>query len=69
MPLITGVVLGLLFLMVIAVVPFVTALLAEYIGRDDGRDQVGLVVFTSWQLILSILAIATFATRPTEDAS
>ena len=55
-----GVVLGLLFLMVIAVVPFVTALLAEYIGRDDGRDQVGLVVFASWQLILSILAIASF---------
>ncbi len=53
-----GVVLGLLFLMVISAVPFVTALLAEYIGLGDGRDQVGLVVFLSWQLILSILAIA-----------
>ena len=55
-----GLVLGLLYLMVISAVPFVTALLAEYIGLDDGRDQVGIVVFTSWQLILSILAIATF---------
>ena len=55
-----GVILGLLFLMVISAVPFVTALLAEYIGLDHGRDQVGLVVFASWHLILSILAIATF---------
>ena len=55
-----GLVLGLLYLMVISAVPFVTALLAEYIGLDNGRDQVGLVVFASWQLILSILAIATF---------
>jgi TMEM175 potassium channel family protein len=55
-----GVILGLLFLMVISAVPFVTALLAEYIGLDDGRDQVGLVVFASWQLILSILAVANF---------
>jgi hypothetical protein len=45
---------------VISAVPFVTALLAEYIGLDDGRDQVGLVVFASWQLILSILAVANF---------
>jgi uncharacterized membrane protein len=55
-----GVVLGLLYLMVISAVPLVTALLAEYIGLDDGRDQVGIVVFVSWQLILSMLAIATF---------
>jgi uncharacterized membrane protein len=55
-----GLVLGLLYLMVISAVPFVTALLAEYIGLDDGRDQVGLVVFASWQLILSILALANF---------
>ena len=53
-------VLGLVYLMVIAAVPFVTALLAEYIGLDDGRDEVALVVFTSWQLILSILAIFLF---------
>ena len=33
-------VLGLVYLMVISAVPFVTALLAEYIGLDDGRDQV-----------------------------
>ena len=55
-----GLVLGLLYLMVISAVPFVTALLAEYIGLDDGRDQVGLVVFASWQLVLSLLAIANF---------
>jgi TMEM175 potassium channel family protein len=55
-----GLVLGLLYLMVISAVPFVTALLAEYIGLDDGRDQVGLVVSAGWQLILSILAVATF---------
>jgi uncharacterized membrane protein len=50
------IVIGLLFLMVIAAVPFVTALLAEYIGAGNGRDQVALVVFTSWQLVLSVLA-------------
>jgi uncharacterized membrane protein len=55
-----GLVLGLLYLMVISAVPFVTALLAEYIGLDDGRDQVGLVVFASWQLVLSILAVVNF---------
>ena len=49
-----------LYLMVISAVPFVTALLAEYVGLDNGRDRVGLVVFASWQLILAILAIATF---------
>jgi uncharacterized membrane protein len=53
-------VLGLLFLLVISAVPFVTGLLAEYIGADSGRDQVALVVFSSWQLVLSILANLTF---------
>ena len=64
-----GLVLGLLYLMVISAVPFVTALLAEYIGLDNGRDQVGLVVFASWQLVLSILAIANFRYARTVDAS
>ena len=50
------IVLGLLFLMILATVPFVTALLAEYIGADNGRDKVALVVFTGWQLLLSLLA-------------
>jgi uncharacterized membrane protein len=49
-------VLGLMFLMVISTVPFATALLAEYIGLDNGRDQVALVIFVSWQLGLAILA-------------
>jgi uncharacterized membrane protein len=53
-----AIVLGLVYLMVISAVPFVTALLAEYIGLDDGRDQVALVVFASWQLVLAILAVA-----------
>ena len=52
------IVIGLLFLMVISAVPFVTALLAEYIGADNGRDQVALVAFTGWQLVLSLLAFA-----------
>ena len=33
-----------------------TALLAEYIGADGGRDRVALVVFTFWQFALSLLA-------------
>ena len=49
---------GLVFLMVIVAVPFVTALLAEYIGADNGRDKVALVVFTAWQLLLALLATA-----------
>jgi len=53
------VVIGLIFLMVISAVPFVTALLAEYIGAGNGQDQVALVVFTSWQLVLAILAHLT----------
>lgn len=53
------VVIGLLFFMVISAIPFVTALLAEYIGEDKGRDQVALVVFTTWQLVLAILAYAS----------
>ena len=47
---------GLVYLMVVSTVPFVTALLAEYIGKDRGRDQVALVIFTGWQLVLSLLA-------------
>ena len=50
------VVLGLIFLMVISAVPFVTGLLAEYIGQDNGRDQVAILVFLGWMLILSIMA-------------
>jgi uncharacterized membrane protein len=49
-------VLGLVLLMIISAVPFVTGLLAEYIGKDNGRDQVALAIFTSWQLVLSLLA-------------
>jgi len=52
-------ILGLACLLVISAVPFVTALLAEYVGRDNGRDQVALVVFTAWQLVLSLLANAS----------
>ena len=53
------IVIGLLFLMVISAVPFATALLAEYIGAGNGQDQVALVVFTAWQLVLALLAHAT----------
>ena len=53
-------VLGLVYLMVVAALPFVTALMAEYLGRDQGRDQLALVVFTGWQLLLAILANAVF---------
>ena len=49
------IVLGLVFLMVIAAAPFATALLAEYIGAGNGQDQVALVIFTSWQLVLALL--------------
>jgi uncharacterized membrane protein len=52
-------VMGLVFLMVVSVLPFGTALLAEYIGKDQGRDQVALVLFTMWQLLLSIIANVT----------
>jgi hypothetical protein len=44
---------------VISAVPFVTSLLAEYIGMDQGRDQVGIVIFTGWMLIVSIMANIT----------
>jgi hypothetical protein len=47
--------------MVISGVPFITALLAEYIGADKGRDQVVLIVFTAWQLLLALLAVAEVA--------
>src|SRR4051794_34022930 len=43
-------VIGLVFLLVVSVLPFGTALLAEYIGKDQGRDKVALVLFTLWQL-------------------
>lgn len=49
-------VIGLVYLMVVSVLPFGTALLAEYIGADQGRDQVALVLFTLWQLLLSVIA-------------
>lgn len=49
-------VLGLAFLMVIATIPFPTALLAEYIGQGDGQEQVALAVFVGWQLVLAIVA-------------
>ncbi len=49
-------VLGLLFLMVVATVPFATALLAEFIGQGSGQEQVVLAVFVGWQLVLAILA-------------
>jgi len=48
-------VLGLLFLIVVVIVPFVTALLAEYIGLGDGRDRVALAIFVSWQLVLAVV--------------
>ncbi|MFN8622201.1 MAG: TMEM175 family protein [Chloroflexota bacterium] len=54
-----GLVIGLVYLMFVSVVPFVTALLAEYIGTDNGRDQVALVVFTGWQLLLSVAAVVS----------
>jgi uncharacterized membrane protein len=49
-------VIGLVFLMVVSVLPFGTALLAEYIGQDNGRDRVVLTLFTLWQLLLAIIA-------------
>lgn len=47
---------GLVLLMIIATVPFPTALLAEYAGLGSGRDQVALAVFVLWQLGLALLA-------------
>jgi TMEM175 potassium channel family protein len=52
-------ILGLVYLMLVSAVPFATALLAEYIGKDGDRDKVALVVYTSWQLLLSIMANVT----------
>jgi uncharacterized membrane protein len=53
------IVIGLAFLLVVAAVPFVTALLAEYIGKGNGQDQVALVVFTACQLVLALIAHAS----------
>ena len=52
-------VLGLLYLMQISAVPFVTGLLAEYIQQGNGRDKVAVIVFTGWMLLLSIMANVT----------
>ena len=49
-------VLGLLTLMGISTVPFVTSLLAEYIGHGDGRDQVAAAVFNGWMLVIAVVA-------------
>jgi uncharacterized membrane protein len=48
--------LGLLTLMGISTVPFVTSLLAEYIGRGDGRDQLAVLIFTAWSLAVAVFA-------------
>jgi uncharacterized membrane protein len=52
-------VLGLLYIMSIALLPFVSALLAAYIGADKGRDQVVVIVFVGWQFVVSLLAYAS----------
>ena len=49
-------VIGLVYLLSIAVVPFVSALLAEYVAVGDGRSQVVVVVFLGWQLVVNSLA-------------
>lgn len=49
-------VVGLAYLIAIAVIPFVAALLAEYLGADQGRSEIVVVVFTGWQLAVSALA-------------
>jgi uncharacterized membrane protein len=51
-------VLGMLTLMGISSVPFVTSLLAEYITADNGRDQVAAAVFNGWMLAISLVANA-----------
>jgi uncharacterized membrane protein len=51
-------VLGLLTLMGISTLPFVTSLLAEYIGKDNGRDQVAIAVFNGWMLVVAFVANA-----------
>jgi uncharacterized membrane protein len=52
----TFLVIGLVFLMFIAIIPFVAALLAEYIGKDQQRSEVAVITFIGWQLALSVLA-------------
>src|SRR3989304_2221908 len=49
-------VIGLVYLMLVAAVPFVTGLLAEYIQQGNGRDQVAAVVFNGWMLVLAAMA-------------
>lgn len=49
-------VLGLVFLMSVALVPFVASLLAEYIGSDQGRSQVVVLAFLGWLFVVSALA-------------
>ena len=49
-------VLGLLTLMGISTVPFVTSLLAEYIGEGGGRDQIAIAVFNGWMLVVALMA-------------
>jgi len=51
-------VIGLIYLMLVAAVPFVTGLLAEYIQQGGGRDQVAAVVFNGWMLLLAAMAAA-----------
>lgn len=49
-------VIGLMYLGSIALIPFVSKLLAEYIGADQGRGQVVVVFFIAWQVVISFLA-------------
>lgn len=49
-------VIGLVYLMSIALIPFVSALLAEFIGSDRGRGQVVVVVFNGWQVVVTLMA-------------
>ena len=52
----TFLVIGLVYLMFIAIIPFVAAVLAEYIGKDHQRSEVAVITFIGWQLVLSVLA-------------
>ncbi len=48
--------LGIVFLMVVALVPFFAGLLAAYLGADQGRSQLVTVVFAGWQFAIAIIA-------------